>query len=146
MNDRDNENDCSPYHLLAQMGRSRMQKNHNEIIANETAQINLQAAQNREKSGNGRLQTISMTELYDTVYPPRTPIVEGFLYGGTYLFVGAPKVGKSFFMGQLAYHVAMGISLWDYPVRKGTCCICIGRRLRKTSAAALRHVWCGMCG
>ena len=95
-------------------------KKHNEIIANETAQINLQAAQNREKSGNGRLQTISMTELYDTVYPPRTPIVEGFLYGGTYLFVGAPKVGKSFFMGQLAYHVAMGISLWDYPVRKGT--------------------------
>ncbi len=33
------------------------------------------------------------------------------LYSGTYLFVGAPKVGKSFFMGQLAYHVAMGLSL-----------------------------------
>lgn len=95
-------------------------KNHNEIIANETAQINLQAAQNPEKSGSGGLQTVSMTELYDTVYPPRTPIVEGFLYGGTYLFVGAPKVGKSFFMGQLAYHVAMGLPLWDYPVRKGT--------------------------
>ena len=95
-------------------------KKHNEIIANETEQINLQAAQNPEKSGNGRLQTISMTELYDTVYPPRTPIVDGFLYGGTYLFVGAPKVGKSFFMGQLAYHVAMGLPLWDYPVRKGT--------------------------
>src|SRR5699024_42275 len=62
----------------------------------------------------------SMTELYDTVYPPRTPIVDGFLYGGTYLFVGAPKVGKSFFMGQLAYHVAMGLPLWDYPIRKGT--------------------------
>ena len=95
-------------------------KNHKEIIANETAQINLQAAQNPEKSGNGRLQTVSMTELYDTVYPPRTPIVDGFLYGGTYLFVGAPKVGKSFFMGQLAYHVAMGLPLWDYPIRKGT--------------------------
>ena len=36
------------------------------------------------------------------------------------LFVGAPKVGKSFFMGQLAYHVAMGLPLWNYPVRKGT--------------------------
>jgi len=23
-------------------------------------------------------------------------------------------------MGQLAYHVAMGLSLWNYPVRKGT--------------------------
>ena len=41
-------------------------KNHSEIIANETAQINLQAAQNPEKSGNGGLQTVSMTELYDT--------------------------------------------------------------------------------
>ena len=61
-----------------------------------------------------------MTELYDTVYLPRTPVVDGFLYGGTYLFVGAPKVGKSFFMGQLAYHVAMGLPLWNYPVRKGT--------------------------
>ena len=95
-------------------------KNHKEIIANETAQINLQAAQNPEKSRSGGLQTVSMTELYDTVYPPRTPVVDGFLYGGTYLFVGAPKVGKSFFMGQLAYHVAMGLPLWDYPVRKGT--------------------------
>lgn len=74
-------------------------KNHKEIIANETAQINLQAAQNPEKSRSGGLQTVSMTELYDTVYPPRTPVVDGFLYGGTYLFVGAPKVGKSFFMG-----------------------------------------------
>ena len=63
---------------------------------------------------------VSMTELYDTLYPPRTPVVDGFLYGGTYLFVGAPKVGKSFFMGQIAYHIAMGIPMWDYPVRKGT--------------------------
>ena len=41
-------------------------KNHKEIIANETAQINLQAAQNPEKSRSGGLQTVSMTELYDT--------------------------------------------------------------------------------
>ena len=42
------------------------------------------------------------------------------LYSGTYLFVGAPKVGKSFFMGQLAYHVAMGLPLWEYEVHQGT--------------------------
>ena len=95
-------------------------KNHNEIIANSQEQINQQATQNPEKSGNGGLHTMSMPELYDTVFVPRVPIVDGFLYGGTYLFVGAPKVGKSFFMAQLAYHVAMGIPLWDYPVRKGT--------------------------
>ena len=96
-------------------------KNYTEIIANENAKNNLQATNCPEKSGQGGgLQTVSMTELYDTVYPPRTPVVDGFLYGGTYLFVGAPKVGKSFFMGQLAYHVAMGLPLWNYPVRKGT--------------------------
>ena len=103
-------------------GKQPNLKNDTEIIANETAKNNLQATNNcksPEKSGCS-LQTISMTELYDTLYPPRSPVVDGFLYGGTYLFVGAPKVGKSFFMGQLAYHVAMGIPLWDYPVRKGT--------------------------
>ena len=63
------------------------------------------------KTHDIRHRAVSMTELYDTVYPPRTPIVDGFLYGGTYLFVGAPKVGKSFFMGQLVYHVAMGLPL-----------------------------------
>lgn len=110
----------APVSSVGADGAQPQLKNYNEIIANETAQINLQAAQNPEKSGSGGLQTVSMTELYDTLYPPRTPVVDGFLYGGTYLFAGAPKVGKSFFMGQLAYHVAMGLPLWDYPVRKGT--------------------------
>lgn len=105
-----------------------------EIIANSQQQINLQTTkklsdrqvsekvqyQSPEQSGLDGLDTVSMTELYETIYPPRIPVVDGFLYGGTYLFVGAPKVGKSFFMGQLAYHVAMGIPLWSYPVRKGT--------------------------
>lgn len=96
-------------------------KKSTKIIANLQKQINLQAVESSEKSGqSGSLHTVSMTELYDTAYPARTPIVDNFLYGGTYLFVGAPKVGKSFFMGQLAYHAAMGIPLWEYPVRKGT--------------------------
>ena len=84
------------------------QKFNTNIIANEPAQINLQTTENEKKFA---LNTVSMSELYDTVYPPRKPIVDGLLYGGTYLFVGAPKVGKSFFMGQLAYHVAMGLPL-----------------------------------
>lgn len=105
-----------------------------EIIANSQQQINLQTAeklsnrevsekskfQSPEQSGLDGLDMVSMTELYETIYPPKIPVVDGFLYGGTYLFVGAPKVGKSFFMGQLAYHVAMGIPLWNYPVRRGT--------------------------
>lgn len=66
------------------------------------------------------MPTFSMNELYETVYESRPPIVDGLLYAGTYLFVGAPKVGKSFFMAQLAYHISMGHTLWNYDVRKGT--------------------------
>lgn len=66
------------------------------------------------------LKTVTMNELYDTVYQSRPPIIEGLLNAGTYLFVGAPKVGKSFMMAQLAYHVSTGIPLWGYLVRRGT--------------------------
>ncbi|MCC8100186.1 MAG: helicase RepA family protein [Clostridiales bacterium] len=66
------------------------------------------------------LHTVTMTELYDTVFPPRTPLIDGLFYSGTYLFAGSPKIGKSFFMMQLAYHVAMGVPLWNYSVRQGT--------------------------
>lgn len=85
-------------------------KNHKEIIANETAQINLQAAQNPEKSRSGGLQIVSMTELYDTVYPPRTPVVDGFLYGGTYLFVGAPESWKIVLYGAACLPCGNGAS------------------------------------
>ncbi|NLX94228.1 MAG: AAA family ATPase [Clostridiales bacterium] len=66
------------------------------------------------------LKTVSMSELYETVYQSKPPIIDGLIYPGTHLFVGAPKTGKSFFVAQLAYHVSTGIPLWDYPVRKGT--------------------------
>ena len=66
------------------------------------------------------LKTMSMTELYDTVFQSRPPLIDGLLYPGTYLFVGAPKLGKSFLMAQLAYHISTGMPLWNYTVRKGT--------------------------
>lgn len=72
------------------------------------------------KKNNGSLQTISMSELYDTSYEPKSVLINGLLCAGTYLFVGAPKIGKSFFMAQLSYHVAMGLPLWNYEVHQGT--------------------------
>lgn len=66
------------------------------------------------------LHTITLNELYETTYPSRPPIIDGLLYPGTYLLAGAPKVGKSFLVGQLAYHVSTGQSLWDYPIHKCT--------------------------
>ena len=66
------------------------------------------------------LNAVSMGELYENVYQGRPPVIDGLLYTGTYLFVGAPKVGKSFLMAQLAYHVSAGLPMWGYPVRRGT--------------------------
>ena len=66
------------------------------------------------------MKTVTMQELYQDIYSKKPPVIEGLLYQGTYLFVGLPKIGKSFFMAQLAYHVSTGTPLWDYPVKKGT--------------------------
>ncbi|KAF5076787.1 AAA domain protein [anaerobic digester metagenome] len=66
------------------------------------------------------LDVITMSELFDNIYPPRMPIIDNFLYEGIYLFVGAPKVGKSFFMAQLAYHVSTGQNLWEYKTHQGS--------------------------
>ena len=73
----------------------------------------------RESSPN-YMQTVSMPELYEMVYSGKPPVIDNFLYPGTYLFVGAPKVGKSFMMAQIAYHVSSGLPMWNYPVRQGT--------------------------
>lgn len=66
------------------------------------------------------LKTVSMTELYDSVFQSKPPIVDGLLYPGTYIFAGAPKLGKSFLMAQMAYHVSTGTPLWNYATRKET--------------------------
>ena len=66
------------------------------------------------------LKTVSMSELYDTVFNVQTPLIDGLLQRGTYIFAGSPKVGKSFMMAQLAYHISTGTPLWGYKVRKST--------------------------
>ena len=42
------------------------------------------------------------------------------LYSGAYILAGAPKIGKSFLVAQLAYHVSTGQRLWGYEVHQGT--------------------------
>lgn len=66
------------------------------------------------------LHTISMTELYQTAYQSRPPIIDGLLYAGAYILAGAPKIGKSFLVAQIAYHVSTGEALWGYEVHPGT--------------------------
>ena len=66
------------------------------------------------------LHTVSMSELYQTSYKSRPPIIDGLLYGGAYILAGAPKIGKSFLVAQIAYHISTGKKLWDYDVHQGT--------------------------
>ena len=111
----------------ADVEQSSSNKLTNQSIADLPGKGNLQATNNAEniaKSANKKnpddLETVSMMELYDTAYPPKLPIVDGLLYNGTYLFVGSPKIGKSFFMAQIGYHISKGLPLWGFSVRQGT--------------------------
>lgn len=89
-----------------------------KIVADSEGQGN--PPEGKKQIAQRGLRTVSMSELYDITYEPRSVVIDGLLYAGTYLFVGAPKIGKSFFMAQLSYHVAMGLPLWDYDVHPGT--------------------------
>ena len=108
-------------------GEQPMSKTTTQSIAEETAENNPQEEgleemlrDMRRMSDPAYLHTVSMNDLYQNIYQSRPPVIDGLLYPGTYLFAGAPKVGKSFLMAQLAYHVSMGLPLWGCPVHKGT--------------------------
>ena len=62
----------------------------------------------------------SLTELFQSTYKSRPPIIDGLLYAGVYILAGAPKIGKSFLVAQLAYHISTGTPLWNYKVHQGT--------------------------
>ena len=68
----------------------------------------------------GFLPTYSMPELYGSIFHSKPPIIQNLLYPGTYLFAGAPKIGKSFLMAQHAFHVSSGKPLWNFAVQQGT--------------------------
>ena len=112
-------------------GEQPISKTTTEIIPSASTEINRLEEKSEENfeelyrqmqriSDPAYLHTVSLTELYETKYESRPPVIDGLLYTGAYLFVGAPKVGKSFFMAQLAYHVSTGQKLWDYDVHQGT--------------------------
>lgn len=109
------------------VGADVRQPNPNQLIASIT---DLPAESNenfdelkkklRRMQDPAYLPTVTMTELYDTVYESKPPVIDGLIQNGTYIFAGAPKIGKSFLMAQLSYHVATGKPLWGYDVHQGT--------------------------
>ena len=99
------------------------------IISSEDSEIKTQAKKERlrllgsqltHQSSKNFLPTVNLEELFDEVYRDKPAIVENLIYPGTYILAGAPKVGKSFFVAQLAYHIATGQKLWDYEVKQST--------------------------
>lgn len=66
------------------------------------------------------LHTVTLDELMDHVFEGRSAVIENLLYTGTYILAGAPKIGKSFLVAQIAHHVSTGQMLWGNKVRQGT--------------------------
>lgn len=111
--------------------RQPFQTNIENIIPTSTEEINdfdVNSSENYEEmlrqmqrmTSPYYLHTVSMTELYQTTYKSRPPIIGGLLYGGAYILAGAPKSGKSFLVAQIAYHVSTGEKLWEFEVHQGT--------------------------
>ena len=69
------------------------------------------------------LHTVSMSELYQTTYQSRPPIIDGLLYAGAYILAGAPKIGKSFLVAQIAYHISTGKNCGITKCIRERCCI-----------------------
>ena len=74
--------------------------------------------QMRQMNSPDYLHTVSLTELYDTVYRRRMPVIENLLYTGAYILAGAPKIGKSFLVAQFAHHVSTGQPIWEYEIKQ----------------------------
>ena len=69
----------------------------------------------KNKSSDG-MPIVSMPKLMEIRFPVKPAVIEGLLPVGTYLLAGAPKVGKSFFVLQMAYRVSTGGTFLDCPV------------------------------
>ena len=68
----------------------------------------------------GKMRVMTMPELMETRFPLRPAVIEGLLPAGTYLLAGAPKIGKSFLVLQMAYQVSMGEPFLGFSSRQGT--------------------------
>ena len=56
----------------------------------------------------------------ETCFRVRPAVIDGLLPAGTYLLAGAPKIGKSFLVLQMAYQVSMGTPFLGFSSRQGT--------------------------
>lgn len=81
---------------------------------------NVNVTQKHHNCKSNDLQTITLREIFEHPLTARQPVIEGMLGIGAYILAGAPKIGKSFLVWQIAYAVATGNDLWGLPVRQGS--------------------------
>ena len=66
------------------------------------------------------LHTLTMTELFQTAYKSRPPIIENLLYSGAYLLAGAPRSASRFWWRRLPTMSAPGRSCGAAKSIRGT--------------------------
>ena len=64
------------------------------------------------------LVTIHAKELMKKEFLPLQELIEGMLAPGLYILAGAPKIGKSWLVLQIAHHISTGTPLWERKVMK----------------------------
>ena len=109
-----------PVHNFSEDSIPNLESEINEVIENSEENLEKMYRKMRRLTDSHYLHTITMTELYQTAFQSRPPIIDGLLYAGAYILAGAPKIGKSFLVAQIAYHVSTGRKLWDFEVHQGT--------------------------
>lgn len=62
------------------------------------------------------LNTITARDLMNLDFPPLVELIEGMLAPGLYILAGAPKIGKSWLVLQIAHHISTGTPLWNRKV------------------------------
>ena len=67
----------------------------------------------------GYIHTFTHNQLLDMELPDMPALIPGLIPNGLTLLVGAPKIGKSFLVLEIAYHISTGQPMWDFPVQKG---------------------------
>lgn len=60
------------------------------------------------------LSTMSLDEILNAVYMSKSAVVDGLLSSGVYILAGAPKIGKSFLVAQIALHVSKNYGTMRY--------------------------------
>lgn len=84
------------------------------------------------------LPTITARELMEREFPPRVELIEGMLGPGLYILAGAPKIGKSWLVLQIAHHISTGTPLWDRRVsRHAVLYLCLEDTLQRIQSRLL---------